>query len=135
MELNVKDRVVLNSGDVLEIWSNQPNEPYVGLNAYQIVVYFRYKDIKCVNKFGVNSCGGDNENYWYFYCGNEYKKNTKENIAHWAKYNLIPFKDMDVDEIQYKHIYFGSEGPSYHSKYNGDMYVLFNNLNKYYLII
>lgn len=75
-------------------------------------------------------CGGDGENYWYFYSGCGYENNSSDNIAAFAKENLDYFKDMSVEDIRDNHIYWGTDGPRFHGLYNGDTNVLFGDPDK-----
>lgn len=75
-------------------------------------------------------CGGDGENYWYFYSGGGYENNSSDNIAVFAKENLDYFKDMSVEDIRDNHIYWGTDGPRFHGLYNGDTNVLFGDPDK-----
>lgn len=75
--------------------------------------------------------GGDGSNLFYFYTGSSlYKDNSVENIAAFAQKRFDSCKDKSVDEIASKHIFWGTEGPSFNGFYNGDTYVLFDDIQK-----
>lgn len=75
-------------------------------------------------------CGGDGQNYWYFYSGGGYGNNSPANIAQWAKENIDYFKDKSVDDIRENHVYWGTESSRFHGFYNGDTNVLFGDPDK-----
>lgn len=79
----------------------------------------------------VEVCGGDKINYLMFYTSNygTYKDNTADNIAQYGKEHLEGLKDLSIEEIKDKHLYWASE-IGYHSAYNGDTYVLFDDIEK-----
>lgn len=79
----------------------------------------------------VEVCGGDKTNYLMFYTSNygTYKDNTADNIAQYGKEHLEGLKDLSIEEIKNKHLYWASE-IGYHSAYNGDTYVLFDDIEK-----
>lgn len=125
------DKINLKIGYIVDIIEDQSSEPYTGLDVNNgDEITFRDKDIECIKKSYIKPDGGDNENYWFFYCGNGYKV-SKLAIANWARYELENlFFDMTEDEIMRRHIYWATdEGISYHGIYNGDTYVLFYNMN------
>lgn len=75
--------------------------------------------------------GGDGSNLFYFYTGSSsYKDNSVENIAAFAQERFESCKDKSVEEIASKHIFWGTEGPSFNGFYNGDTYVLFDDIQK-----
>lgn len=131
LEIEDGDKINLKTGYIVDIIENQYNEPYKGLdvnNGDEITFY--YKDVECIKKSYIKPDGGDNDNYWFFYCGPGYKT-SKLAIAHWARYELENiFFDMSEDEIMKNHIYWGSEGPNFKAMYNGDTFILFANLNQ-----
>lgn len=129
MILYKKDKVRLYSGTELTIENEQDSDNFKGVNYKGIIVPFNEKDIESIKRHYVDCCGGDKVNYWYFYTGPGYQT-TEEDVANYAKYELPQFYNMTISEIQHKHIYFGSEGNSYHAFYNGDTYVLFTSLDK-----
>lgn len=82
-----------------------------------------------------NICSSDHENVWEFYADCqffEYRNNTTNKIAAYAKENIPYFKKMDIDDIIKDHIFLGYEGSSCHASYNGDTYVLFIDPDKLY---
>lgn len=126
LHLEPGDRVVLTSGDVITILNE---DEYVGSDANNKVIEFTEDKIFGINKSSIKVEGGDDENYWMFYTGPGYKDRTPIHIAYYAKYCFAAFKDMSVDEIIRQHIYWGTESSSFHSYYNGDTYVLYDNIN------
>lgn len=75
--------------------------------------------------------GGDGSNLYYFYTGSStYKNNSIENIAAFAQQNFDSCKGKSVEDIEAKHIFWGTEGSGYKGFYNGDTYVLFDDINK-----
>ena len=91
-------------------------------------------DVKFIDKtHEPHSCGGNKDaGMTYFYSGwsDLYAHNTEDEIAAYAKANMPAFKDMDIDEIKDGHIYWGTDGPMYKGFYNGDTYVLFEDIEK-----
>lgn len=77
-------------------------------------------------------CGGDDKNYYMFYVDNygTYKNNTAERIAEFGKKNFPNFKDLGFEDIKNFHMYWATEGSGYESFYNGDTYVLFDDIEK-----
>lgn len=75
--------------------------------------------------------GGDKTNYFMFYTSNNgtYKDNTADNIAQYGKEHLDGLKDLSLEEIKDKHIYWGTE-TGFNAFYNGDTYVLFDDIEK-----
>lgn len=76
--------------------------------------------------------GGDKKNWFAFYTslqGNSYSNNTQDNIAQFGKENLEGLKDLSIEEIKDFHMYWGSEY-GFHSFYNGDTFILFDNIEK-----
>lgn len=125
----IGDLVQLLSGTVVEITDDLSDEPYFG---YDLdtgdKVEFYFADIDCYKKAKINLCGGDNSNYFMFYTGPGYGI-SKEDIANWGKfvYNNL-FGDMSIEEIMHKHIYWATDSMNYASMYNGDTWVLYNNI-------
>ena len=79
----------------------------------------------------VSIAGGDSQNLFYFYTGSQsYRDNSVENIAAFAQERFDSCKGKSVEEIESKHIFWGTEGPSFKGFYNGDTYVLFDDINK-----
>ena len=75
--------------------------------------------------------GGDGSNLYYFYTGSSsYKDNSIENIAAFAQQNFDSCKGKSVEDIESKHIFWGTEGGGYKGFYNGDTYVLFDDVEK-----
>lgn len=75
--------------------------------------------------------GGDKENLFYFYTGgSSYKDNTIENIAAYAQEHFDSCRGKTVEEIESKHIFWGTESSSFHGLYNGDTYILFDDIEK-----
>ena len=128
--VEVGDKVSLNSGYIVEIIEEQNSEPYIGadVNDGESISFYK-KDINCIKKSYVKPCGGDYENYWYFYTGAGYK--TKQiDIANWARYELSSlFFDMSDEEIIKNHIFWGTESMSFNAFYNGDTFVLYYNID------
>ena len=75
-------------------------------------------------------CGGDDNNYYMFYCGYGYENNSYETIAQFAREKFPHLKDLSDQEIKDKHIYWGTESPSFEAMYNGDTFVLFDDADK-----
>lgn len=75
-------------------------------------------------------CGGDDNNYYMFYCGHGYEHNSYETIAQFAREKFPHLKDLSDQEIKDKHIYWGTESPSFEAMYNGDTFVLFDDADK-----
>lgn len=125
------DKINLKTGYIVDIIEDQSSEPYRGLDVNNgDEITFREKDIECIKKSYIKPVGGDGENYWYFYCGSGYKTSDIA-IANWARYELENiFFEMSEDEIIRHHLYWGTEGPNFKASYNGDTYVLFNNINQ-----
>lgn len=75
--------------------------------------------------------GGDKTNYFMFYTDNYggYKDNTADNIAQYGKEHLEGLKNLSLEEIKDKHIYWGTE-TGFNAFYNGDTYVLFDDIEK-----
>ena len=75
--------------------------------------------------------GGDKTNYFIFYTDNYgvYKDNTADNIAQYGKEHLEGLKDLSLEEIKDKHLYWGTE-TGFNAFYNGDTYVLFDDIEK-----
>lgn len=75
--------------------------------------------------------GGDKTNYFMFYTDNYggYKDNTADNIAQYGKEHLEGLKDLSLEEIKDKHLYWGTE-TGFNAFYNGDTYVLFDDIEK-----
>ena len=74
--------------------------------------------------------GGDKKNYWYFYCGPEYPQNKYESIAEFARNHIPSLRDAETEDIVYDHIYWGTDEGGYHGFYNGDTFVLYDDINK-----
>ena len=76
--------------------------------------------------------GGDGKNLFYFYINShDYPSNLKENIARFAKENFESCKDSSLEEIQDKHIFWGTDAAlGFKGVYNGDTFVLFDDINK-----
>ena len=134
MEIEALDEVQLLDGTKLHILEDQFKEPFNGYTFNDNnVTEFKITDIDCYSKHFMAPVGGDKTNYWMFYTGPGYKT-TKENIANWAKFTIPEFKDMSIDEIIKLHIYFGTDECShygiYKAFYNGDTYILYNNINE-----
>lgn len=121
------DMIKLNSKEEVE-FINESNNDITGINKSGEIVRFRHEDINCIKKKGVMPCGGDMENYWMFYTGPGYKT-TDVMVANWARYELPEFESLDDEEIIKRHIYWGTESMQYKGFYNGDTYVLYNNIN------
>lgn len=90
-----------------------------------------------VEKSKAQPCGSiDNtRNHYMFYTGGggSYTNNTSDEIAKFGKEHFDSMKDMSLDEIKDKHIYWGSDeavGYGLKGLYNGDTYVLFDDLEK-----
>lgn len=132
IKLEQKDLIQLTTGYIVELFDNQYKEPYTGYDVNDgEPITFKDSEIECIKKYGLESCGGDDINYWMFYTGPGYLNNTRENIAHWARYVLQNiFFDMSIEEIINKHIYWGTDEGKFKSFYNGDTYILYKDLNK-----
>lgn len=135
MSLNIEvgDKIILKSPSyIVEIISDQTGEPYSGsdINNGEEITFYE-KDIECIKKHNLKCVGGDRENYWLFYTGSGYSS-TKESIANWALYELrdTDFLNMSIEEIMYKHIYWGTDTSNHKAFYNGDTYILFLDVNK-----
>jgi hypothetical protein len=132
IKLEKDDLVQLTTSYIVEIFDNQTNEPCIGFDVNTgEIVRFKFSEIECVKKAKLEPCGSDDFNYWMFYTGPGYPNNTKENIAHWARYVLQNiFFDMSIEEIINKHIYWGTDDGKFNTFYNGDTYILYKDLNK-----
>lgn len=131
LNIEVGDFILLNNTHKIEITREQDKEPYIGTdNRDGSDITFYEKDIECIKKHNLKCVGGDKENYWYFYSGAGYNA-SPESIANWALFELrnTDFLNMSIEEIMSKHIYWGTDSPTYKAFYNGDTYVLFLNLN------
>lgn len=75
--------------------------------------------------------GGDGSNLYYFYTGSSsYKDNSIENIAAFAQEHFDSCKGKSVEDIESKHIFWGTDSGGYQGFYNGDTYILFDDLSK-----
>ena len=74
--------------------------------------------------------GGDGLNYYMFYCGADYKCNSVDAIAAYAKEMLTGLKNLTLKEIKLKHMYWGSEGLFFKGVYNGDTWVVFDKIDE-----
>lgn len=93
----------------------------------------RLKEVKVVKEdlSVATPCGGDESNYYFFYCDAiDYEQNTPENIAQFGKEHLSGLKNMSTEEIISKHLFFGTEGMYFKAFYNGDTYILFDDIEK-----
>lgn len=125
------DRINLTTGYIVEIIQDQVSEPYSGSNLNNgEEITFKENEIECIKKNYVKPCGGDMENYWFFYCGAGYKTRLID-IANYARYEFENlFFDMTVEEIMKNHIYWGTdESTHFKAMYNGDTFILYYNIN------
>ena len=77
------------------------------------------------------SCGNDDEkNYYCFYTGMCYEQNSIKNIIAFAREKFPSFKNLMDEEIQNNHIYWATESSQYKGMYNGDEYILFEDIDK-----
>ena len=122
-------------------WKKESSsEPYVTFHKSKKELYRWLAAFECDHGEAVtvkdiseepNVCGGDdNMKMFYTSCYGGYEHHTSREIAQWGKNNLPGLKDLSLDEIEYSHIYWGTEGPNYKGFYNGDTYVLFDDINK-----
>ena len=71
-------------------------------------------------------CGGDEENVYMFYTySSDGLLNTEEAVAEFGKAHFESCRDLPVNEIIDKHIYWATE-----PRYNGDTFVLFDDFEK-----
>ena len=129
IELEQDDLIQTKNAYIIQFVSKN-NGIIVGLDVNDgEIVRITEQDIECVKKNNIKPKGGDNENYWMFYCGPGYNVNSII-IANWARYELPNiFFDMSEDEIIHKHLYWATESKLYNGVYNGDTFILFNNIN------
>lgn len=95
--------------------------------------YFEQNPESFKESLGATPCGGDNKNYYMFYTGGggDYSNNTVEAIAKFGQEHFPNFKDLGFEDIKNFHVYWGTdESRGYESFYNGDTYVLFDDIEK-----
>ena len=128
ISLEPGDQINLTTGYIVEIIDDLEKEPYEGadLNTGELIPFTK-KEIECIKKSYIKPDGGDRENYWYFYCA---KGITPTIIANYARFEFEElFFDMSIETIINRHIYWGTDNFQFNGNYNGDTYVLYNNLN------
>lgn len=81
----------------------------------------------------VQIAGGDDSNYYMFYVSNyssSYDGNSLENIAAFAQEKFDSCAGKSVEEISAKHIFWGTDSSEFRAFYNGDTYILFDDIRK-----
>lgn len=78
----------------------------------------------------VEISGGDGKNVFYFYVGPSYKHNSVENIIAFAQENLDSCRGKSPEEIEAGHMFWGTDSGQFEGFYNGDTFILFDDINK-----
>lgn len=120
--------------DVYEIPEEFWDKPGTGYgidedNPYYMVINHKIEEPleESKNIFKAKPYGGDKNNFYYFYVEPD---NSIENIIAFAKENFDSCKDKSPEEIEAKHMFWGTDGIGFEEFYNGDTFVLFDDINK-----